>query len=294
MPLLTIGVPVHNGERYLEEALRSIIAQESVDLEVIISDNASTDRTPELCRSFAARDRRILYVRNDSNLGAAANYNRVVELARGEYFKWSAHDDVLDPAFARGCMAELERDRGAVLCFPRAVVIDEVGTEVGPETMDELVVRAATPHARLKEYLASSWDNPRCTAILGVLRTAALRRTRLIEPYISADRVLLAELALQGRFRRIAEVLLKRRRHEGSSMRSHASLQDRMRWFGASYAGSVRSPHLLWLRKYATAVPAARLGPIESLRSLLAMREYAQRVRPRIVRELRSGPARPS
>ena len=294
MALITIGVPVYNGERYLEEALRSIVAQASVDLEVIISDNASTDRTPELCNSFAALDRRIQYVRNESNLGAAANYNRVVHLARGEYFKWSAHDDVLAPTFVRDCLAELEGDSGAVLSFPRAVVIDALGAEVGPETMDDIVVQAETPHGRLKQYLDSSWENPRCTAILGVIRTAALRRTRLIEPYISADRVLLAELALQGRFRRIERILLQRRRHEGSSMRSHAGLQDRMRWFGAHNVRSTRSPHLLWLSKYVTAIPAARLTPMESVRCLVAMGLYARRVRPRIARELRRGPVRPT
>ena len=167
MPQITIGVPVFNGERYLEEALRSVLAQTGVDLEVIISDNASTDRTPELCHAFAASDRRIRYLRSESNLGAAANYNRLVELARGEFFKWAAHDDVLEPTFIRECVTALERDERAVLSFPHAVVIDEEGAVVGPEIMDAVVVRADTAHERLREYLASSWENPRCTAVLG-------------------------------------------------------------------------------------------------------------------------------
>jgi glycosyltransferase involved in cell wall biosynthesis len=289
MPLITIGVPVYNGERYVEEALRSILSQESADLEVVISDNASTDRTRDICRSVAAADRRVLYVRNETNLGAAANYNRVVHLARGDYFKWSAHDDLLAPTFVRDCLAALEGDGSAVLSYPHAMVIDDEGDEAGPETMDEVVVQAGTPHDRLKEYLASSWDNPRCTAILGVMRTGVLRKTRLVEPYVSADRILLAELALHGKFLRVAGMLLKRRRHEGSSMRAHAAFEDRMRWFGGSGSKSVSSPHLLWLRKYASAIPFASLTPAESIRCLFAVGEYARKVWPRIVREMRPG-----
>ena len=287
MPVVSVGVPVFNGERYLEDAVRSILAQTGVDLELIISDNASTDRTPELCRLYAASDRRIRYVRNDSNQGAAANYNRLVRLAEGEYFKWAAHDDILEPTFLRDCLTALQRDRQAVLSFPHAVVIDENGHEVGPEIMDEVVVRAGSAHERLREYFASSWDNPRCTAILGVVRTEVLRRTRLIGRYVSADRVLLAELAMQGRFVRVPGVLLKRRKHEGSSMRAQVSVDARMRWFDTSYRGTLRSPHLLWLWKYLTAIPAARFSPMESVRCLLAMRDYMKRVRPRVMRELR-------
>ena len=287
MPDITIGVPVYNGERYLEKALRSVLDQTGVDLELIISDNASTDRTPDICRAFAASDRRVRYLQSESNQGAAVNYNRLVGLARAEYFKWAAHDDVLEPTFLRDCVWALERDERAVLSFPYAVVIDEEGAAVGPEIMDEVVVRADTPHERLREYLASSWENPRCTAILGVMRTGTLRRTRLIGRYLSADRILLAELAMQGRFVRVPGVLLKRRRHEESSMRAHVTAEARMRWFDTSYRGTLRSPHLLWLWKYLTAIPSAHLPPMEAVRSLAAMRDHASRVWPRVKREMR-------
>jgi glycosyltransferase involved in cell wall biosynthesis len=99
MPKVSIGVPVFNGENYLAQALESILAQDFADFEVIISDNCSTDKTPEICTSFAKRDSRVKYFRNDSNIGASPNYNRTFELSRGEYFKWCAHDDRCGRAF---------------------------------------------------------------------------------------------------------------------------------------------------------------------------------------------------
>ena len=98
-PRVSIGLPVYNGELFLENALDSILSQTYSDFELIISDNASDDKTEEICRSYAARDKRVRYSRNAHNLGAAPNYNRVYHLARGRYFKWASHDDVLAPEF---------------------------------------------------------------------------------------------------------------------------------------------------------------------------------------------------
>ena len=98
-PRVSIGLPVYNGENFLEFALDSILGQTFQDFELIISDNASTDATESICRRYAAKDSRIRYYRNPNNQGAAQNYNRVFALARGEYFKWAAHDDVCKPNY---------------------------------------------------------------------------------------------------------------------------------------------------------------------------------------------------
>src|SRR5580698_5675373 len=90
VPVVTIGMPVYNGARYLEEALRSILNQTYRDCELLISDNASTDATESICRRYAAEDGRVRYLRNERNLGAAANYNRVIHLASGRYFRHAA------------------------------------------------------------------------------------------------------------------------------------------------------------------------------------------------------------
>ena len=92
-PRVSIGLPVYNGERFLPQALDSILAQTFEDFELIISDNASTDTTEEICRTYATQDQRIHYHRHEQNRGAAWNFNYIVPLARGEYFKWAADDD---------------------------------------------------------------------------------------------------------------------------------------------------------------------------------------------------------
>src|SRR5882762_1549884 len=117
MPRISIGLPVYNGENFITDALESILGQTYTDFELIISDNASTDRTEALCKSYAARDPRIRYWRNAENLGAARNFNRVFELSSGEYFKWTAHDDVLAPDYLEKCIEASDRDPSVVLVY---------------------------------------------------------------------------------------------------------------------------------------------------------------------------------
>lgn len=95
-PKLSIGLPVYNGEKYLPDALDDLLGQDYEDFELIISSNASTDGTDEICREYASKDRRVSHSRNDCNIGATPNWNRVAQLAHGEFFKWAMHDDECD------------------------------------------------------------------------------------------------------------------------------------------------------------------------------------------------------
>jgi glycosyltransferase involved in cell wall biosynthesis len=107
---LSIGLPVFNGEQLIEQALDSLLAQTFQDFQLIISDNASTDRTPEICKDYQARDSRVHYTCMDKNYGAARNFNRVFELASGQYFKWAAHDDIIEPTFLQQCIDVLDQN----------------------------------------------------------------------------------------------------------------------------------------------------------------------------------------
>src|SRR3990172_5611242 len=106
--LIAVGLPVYNGQKYLAQAIESILGQTFADFELIISDNASTDRTQEICQAYAARDPRVRYFRNERNLGAGPNYDLCFERARSKYFKWAAHDDVIAPDFLEKTKANLE------------------------------------------------------------------------------------------------------------------------------------------------------------------------------------------
>ena len=98
-PKLSIGLPIYNGEKFLEQAIESLLSQTFKDFEIIICDNASTDKTHEICKAYVARDNRIHYYRNETNIGCARNFARVFELSSGEYFKWAAYDDLTTQAF---------------------------------------------------------------------------------------------------------------------------------------------------------------------------------------------------
>ena len=207
-PTVSIGLPVFNGERFLSEAIESLLAQTLTDFELIISDNASTDRTNEIALDHATRDQRIRYVRHAHNLGAARNWNFVVEAATGTYFKWASANDRCDPTMLERCVAVLRQDERVVLCYGRTALMDDDGQPLGeyegdPEFMD------ASPSRRFVRLLTElQMNNAQC----GVVRLDALRRTRLERTYsAAADKVLMAELVLQGGYRRLAEVLLHRR-----------------------------------------------------------------------------------
>ena len=127
MTQVSIGIPVYNGEKYLAAALDSLLAQSFRDFEIVISDNASTDRTAEICRCYQNKDARVRYFRSDQNLGAAWNHNRVIELSSAPLFKWAACDDLHDPLYLARCVDALHNDSGVVLSHTYLRVIDEEG-----------------------------------------------------------------------------------------------------------------------------------------------------------------------
>ena len=130
MPRVSIGMPVYNGANFLGQALESLLAQTYTDFELIISDNASSDATAEICRAFAGTDSRIRYTRTERTIGPAENHNRLVRMARGDYFRWAAHDDLCAPELLAKEVEVLDRDRSVVLVYPKTRIIDATGNTV--------------------------------------------------------------------------------------------------------------------------------------------------------------------
>jgi hypothetical protein len=214
-PRVTLGVPLYNAERYLEQCLDAVLAQEFTDFEVVVSDNASTDATWEICQRYAAADPRFRLYRNERNLGGHANFARVVELARGELFKWVAYDDVCLPGHLRACVAALDAaGPETVLAYPRTVLIDSNGAVLGPYA-DRMDLRDRRAWRRVA---GAAHHVNLCHAHFGVFRTAALRRTGLIRPYLGSDYTLVAEVARLGRIHEVPEELFQRRVHQASSV----------------------------------------------------------------------------
>lgn len=239
-PEVSIGLPVYNGEKFLAEAIESILGQTFTDFELIISDNASTDRTEEIARSYAAIDRRIRFVRQEANRGASKNFSLVFELARGEYFKWAAYDDVLMPDFLTECVALLDNDPSAVLACSRTSLIDGDGqTQKQLELLD--VYTSPTPQVRYRGAFA----DPAPFALFGLVRSHVLRKTPLLGSYPSSDRPLLAELALYGRFVAAPKALFCLRHHPKNSPRNRHKL---VAWLDPNLGAKVVFPEwrLLW------------------------------------------------
>ncbi|MBY0420869.1 MAG: glycosyltransferase [Parvularculaceae bacterium] len=224
---VALAMPVYNGERYVGGAIKSALAQDYSDIELIITDNASTDATEEICEDAAAKDARVRYVRNPRNLGAAPNYNRGFELADGEYLKWCAHDDLLSPNFVSSCVAALERVPDASLAFPRTICIDPDDRPIdGPDQDETPALLDQRPERRF--YRAITLGGT-CFPIFGVFRTAHLRRSTLHRSYYGSDRALIAEAALLGKLLRVDDAVFYNREHPTRSIRmvDHA---ERSRW----------------------------------------------------------------
>jgi hypothetical protein len=266
---VSIGLPVYNGENYLAETLDSILAQTFTAFELIISDNASNDATEAISRKYAARDPRIRYVRNAENLGAAKNYNRAFQLARGAYFKWNGHDDPLAATFLERCVEVLDRDPGIVLCFARIRAIDAVGAErdVGALTARTLIPRPQleSPEAHVRFYHTVVADHPQ-GAIFGLIRRSVLAQTALIGSYRSSDLPLLGELALHGRFRQIPEALQDRRFHPQQGRNVYRTRQLREAWFDPARSQARSHPHWRLLQEHLAAI--RRAAPDARTRSI--------------------------
>lgn len=248
-PLVSLGLPVYNGENYLKLAVQSVLCQTFTDFELIISDNASTDKTESICREFDAAHSRVRYIRHDHNLGAASNFNHTVKLARGEYFKWVAHDDLIAPEYLQTCVDALTARKDRVAAFTHAVNIDEHGEKLGHKP-DVSHSEEADPATRFRYSICVEHS---CLAIFGLVRMSVLRRTPMIAPYVGSDRVLLAELGLRGPFTEISQTLFFHREHSERSTRAEPSLQQRAAWFDPTRKGKMTFPHWrIWLEYFAS------------------------------------------
>lgn len=225
MARISVGMPVYNAERYLAEAIDSVLGQTYADFELVISDNASTDGTAAICERYAKRDGRIRYVRQPRNLGGPANFRHVFEIGTGEFEKWTNGDDVWDASFLARAVAVLDAHPDVVACYSRTRFIDADGRHTGDYDGD-LELMQDSARSRFTFLL----DNiGLCHADMGLIRRAAMARTRLMTDEQACDVHFVAELSLYGKFWLLPERLFHRRLHpEASSwdMRDESRLRQ--------------------------------------------------------------------
>ena len=277
-PKVSIGIPVYNGENYLELAINSLLQQSFQDFEIIISDNASTDRTQEICQDFQSRDKRIRYYRNTTNMGAAYNYKKVFQLARGNFFKWMAHDDRCSLNYLEECVQVLESDPKIVMCFPKVSLIDEEdhllplieeNTYLTPKgkiisTNLQRNFTSSQPNERYSEVL---FRTHKCYEFFGLSRRDIIERTSQHDAYYGSDKVLLCELSLMGKLQEVPSAIGYFRVHDKQSQ-SLKGAQERARWISPELNYGIFMVRLKCIQGYYRSIFAYPLSLFERVKCL--------------------------
>jgi glycosyltransferase involved in cell wall biosynthesis len=257
-----IGLFVYNGADHLAAAVESLLSQTMGDFVLDISDNASTDATEEICRSYAAADSRVHYWRHDENKGPRWNCNFVAGTSpETEYFKWCADDDVYEPTYLEKCVAELDQRPEIVACHARTRYINVRGEEL-MRSFRQLRFGDARPWVRYHQVLVRPHD---FSYSFAVVRRSALDRIRLFRPVYNSDAIVLSELAFLGPFGEVPEHLFSNRMDPGRATAVISHGRTRQMW-AKWYGGSSRFP--LWhsLFEKAKSISLAPLGPMAKAR----------------------------
>jgi glycosyltransferase involved in cell wall biosynthesis len=287
MPKLSIGIPVFNGQAFLPELLESLLAQTFRDFEILICDNASSDRTPQICCEYQRRDSRIHYVRNQRNLGAIANFNRVFELSTAPLFKWAAHDDLYHKTYLDVCVRLLEDNPDIILAHTGTAFIDEM-SEILP--FDHETGSFIDPNTGTRYWadVPSIGDAPAATSrfwqvlmrarwgthMFGVVRRPILQQTSLLPNFAGSDRAMLAELALLGRFHCADEPLFFKRFHADVSWAlEHKELKVFLSTDGKRYSRRLRQ-----IKTFFSAPRGKPIGVINKSICLMLVAAHSVRV----------------
>jgi glycosyltransferase involved in cell wall biosynthesis len=274
-------MPVYNGERFIAQALDSLVGQSFTDREIVISDKASTDDTAAICAAYARRDNRIRYVRSARNVGLAKNFHRVVALSTGRYFKLANADDLCRPDLVARRVGVLDRHLEVVLCYGKTTLIDRDGQTLRPYE-DRLHLYSASVIEQFREALERVGL---VNVLQGVIRVEALRRTALIDNYLRADMVLVVELALHGQFHELPERLSRRRIHDDAFSTQASDERQQALW----EPGAKRKMELYFWRHYAghlRAIAPAQLPPATKLRLAAVVARRGIAARKALAREL--------
>ena len=285
VPRLSIGLPVYNGEDYLPESLDALLGQSYEDFELIISDNASTDGTADICRRYGKQDSRIRYVRQPRNIGLSPNHNFVFRQSRGELFKWASADDLYARDLLQGCVEALDEYPDVVLAHSWEAAIDSAG-KVTQSLEYPLVTDSPRAPERFRSILfGSSGLFESCDADVhglirvdnrgilracdeyGVIRAEVMRRVAPLGSYHHSDRIVVCEIALHGRFHMTPDWLYFRREYPDRAYNTSPTVRARCAILDPVRANRLRHPTARLLTEYiwgyVAAIRRAPLSPVD-------------------------------
>lgn len=284
-PVITVGLPVFNGGRWLRQAANSILQQTVRDLVLVISDNASTDDTAAIGRSLAAADPRVRYVRQGANIGVYRNYDFVFRQCATPFFKWAAANDLCAPSFLERCIEVLQANDRAVLAAPRTIVFvdDPADGELYPWDSEYADLSPVRRFCRVMSELRLN------NIFNGVIRSGALRTTGLNGVHWGSDIVLIAELALRGPLLLVNEPLFYRRMSpEATNSRRKAG--DIAQFFSSERRDVLARPKWDFILHSLAAVRRAPLSGSERLQCAALIARMGWWARGEIARELFRAP----
>ncbi len=220
-PLVTIGLPLYNTAKIMEDTIQDLLGQTFTDFELVISDNASSDETGQMCQALAERDGRVRYFRQKINVGIVENQNAVFRMARGKYFKWASANDRCDEQLVAKCIEVLEHNPDVVLCFPRTRIIDSQDKVIQDCTEDLHLMDEDAPSRFVKLLERMALNN----AFNGVFRSDVLKFVLPMAPDLGSDLSMMAALTLHGKFYELPEFMFRRRIDEDS----HTGLREKQK-----------------------------------------------------------------
>lgn len=203
METVTIGMPVYNGAKYIQSTLQSLLNQTFSDFSILICDDGSTDGTLDICQAFAARDKRIKIIKNETRLGGARNFNKTFDLSEGEFFMWASQDDIFHPDYIAKCLKKLQESPDCILALSEIDFIDEYGNSRGAVDYSNIGTAGMPIEMRIREvFRRVGW-----WAIYGIIRPEMLRQTKMYRSEFAGDVVLIVDMLLQGNMAKVEEPL---------------------------------------------------------------------------------------
>lgn len=206
-PVVSVGLPVYNGGKFLAQAIESILSQDFSDFELILSDNASMDDTRDICEKYQRQDRRIRYFRFGENLRAPKNFLNALGLSSAPFFMWASHDDLHERSFIRRCLETIQDDPSIALVYPQTKLFNSDSQFMGV-AKDYVKADQDDPVERFCHLI---WEIGLCNMFYGLFRSDTIKRTDSWNKTLFTDNLLLAEIALAGKIVQIPEPLFIRR-----------------------------------------------------------------------------------
>ena len=221
VPRVVLGMTLHNNARHLSEAVASLAAQSHPHFALVMLDDASSDDTPDIARTFAAKDERIRYFRHDERAGMIPTWREVVEIATrdfpsAEYFAWVSDHDRWHPQWLARLVETLDGNPSVVLAYPMTQRMEPDGTPVEKDLRVFQTVGLPDIGDRWREFCRSGVGSG--DMVYGLMRVPALRAAGIFRDVMNPDRLLIAELTLQGPIAQVQEPLWVRRRSAVASI----------------------------------------------------------------------------